>query len=95
MTADSSQTHFLDLGRAGRVAFKITFRPDEIDGRAECPAQRLSRRDRRSLSRWLLSITKPLDSDPRPMRLVTTFAGRIVALGSEDGRGKVCTIHFP
>jgi hypothetical protein len=54
----------------------------EIIARIDLPAS-LPRRDRRNVKRWSGKIFRALDPDPRPMRLVVTSGGAVVAQGFE------------
>lgn len=53
-----------------------------------------ARRDRRAMQRWAKRIIKPLESDPRPIRLVTTENGRVKTVGASNGTFGVA-IQFP
>jgi len=83
------ETHCLDLGPSGRASLRVDFRAGEIVAVLDLPA-RFRRRERRAVDGWLQKITRPMDADPRPMRLFCMSEGkRLIGLGNENGRGRV------
>jgi len=87
----NEERHFLDLARS-RVSMLLRFSKDEIACSIDIPKERLLRRHRRALKKWVDSIITPLEADPRPMKMVTTQGGIVVSLGFEF-RGIVCCIQ--
>ncbi len=75
-----------------RATVKIDYMEAEIIARIDVPPG-LSRRDRRNVKRWSGKIFRGLDPDPRPMRLVVTSGGAVVAQGFEFAG--VCGVAWP
>ena len=89
----TKETHRLDLGAAGSVTFALTFNPSVVIGCLDYP-RGLARAPRRDAMRWLRKITKRLDRDARPMRMMSLAGGRIRAWGFELA-GKIEVVFLP
>lgn len=89
----TKETHRLDLGAAGSVTFALTFEPALVTARLDYP-RGLARAPRRDALRWLRKITKRLDRDARPMRMMSLAGGRIRAWGFELA-GKIEVVFLP
>ena len=88
--------YHLDLKERGSVQLKLEFFPSEIKAALhQTPGVQAQRRaDRRAVHRWTHRILKPLNRDPRPMRMVTTQGARVSAIGFEIG-GKIAVFYQP
>ena len=92
-TAPTKETHRLDLGAAGSVTFALTFEPALVTARLDYP-RGLARAPRRNALQWVRKITKRLDRDARPMRMLSRSGGRITSVGFELA-GKIEVVFLP
>ena len=90
MKADLSnvETHILDLPGI-RVEYRMRFTETGIFAVLEIPEPLHSRRHRRALDRWRDGIHRPLESDPRPLQIVSFVAGQFASFGMETADGLV------
>lgn len=85
--SSKTQIHVFDLPGVGRLVYRLQFAETDISAVLESPGTIHRRRDRRTFSRWLDKIQRPIKADPRPMHITTLVAGKLASLAVEASGG--------
>lgn len=77
------KSHHLDLPKFGRITCTVESTPMTFIISCDFPAPPRPRHQR-VVDRWMEGVIEALKSDPRPLVMKVTMAGKTVCLGASD-----------
>jgi len=78
------KSHHLDLPKFGRITCTVEETPTAFTLSCDFPATPRPRHQR-VVDRWMEGVIEALKSDPRPLVMKVTMAGKTVCRGTSDG----------